>query len=146
MTGVLVVAGRCLLGLGVVAAALGWAAWTWCTGGRWYPERPHRRRVSRPVRATGQNLLLVLAVGMVLAPAVTAVTVGAAAVVLAVAVVVVRIRRREANRVRVQVGPVTGHRRVRPACHPPVAFDRVVPRELTGPASRVTTLNLGRTT
>lgn len=132
---VLVWPGRCLLGLGLVATALGWAAWTWFTGGQWFPERPYRHRVARPVRAAGQNLLTAMAVGLAWAPVVTALVVATAAVALASAVAAVRLRRRRAARVRVVVGPVIPHRPpqpVRPACHPPVAFGAA-----SGPAPAV---------
>lgn len=130
---VLVWAGRCLLGLGLVATALGWAAWTWFTGGQWFPERPYRRRVARPVRAAGQNLLTAVVVGLWAAPVVTALVVATGAVALASAVAAVRLRRWQAARVRVQVGPVIPHRRpVRPACRPPVAFGAA-----SGPAPAV---------
>jgi hypothetical protein len=80
----------------------------WSTGA---PMRPSRRtaarRVTRLVRATGQNMLTVLALGMLVAPVATLVVALAVALGLTGAVVIVRrrkIRQAGPRRVRVTVG------------------------------------------
>jgi hypothetical protein len=118
--------------LALVALVL---AYRWSTGA---PIRPSRRggprRLTRPLRATLQNLASLVVLGLVAAPVVTvaSVVVAAAGIGTAALVVRVRARRRSApRRVRVTIGrPVTTPRSTTPN---PAMVRAIAAAPATGP-------------